>query len=142
MRGATRRRRAASTLDASRAARRCSCRGSAGDLYRLFNNLIENALRAPPAGGQVQIAAEPDAEPITVTVTDTGPGIPAEDVERVFDRFYRGRGAKADGGTGLGLSIAREIVRLHGGRLTLANRPGGGCTARVILPARTASRPG
>lgn len=107
--------------------------GNAGDLYRLFNNLIENAVRATPNGGVIALDAQGAETAITASVSDTGPGIAAADLERVFDRFHRGRDASADGGTGLGLSIAREIVRLHGGHLTLANRAGGGCTASVTL---------
>ncbi len=112
----------------------------AGDLYRLFANLLGNAIRATPAGGGVALRADRSDDEITVTVSDTGPGVAAEDLERVFDRFYRGHRERPDGGTGLGLSIAREIVRLHGGRLTLTNLAPRGCTARVALLAAPAQQ--
>lgn len=118
------------------AASHLQVRGNAGDLYRLFNNLIDNALHHSPHGGRVSLSAERAADGIEVTVEDTGPGILPEERERAFDRFYRGDGAGGVAGTGLGLSIAQQIARMHGGRITLRNRDGGGgCIARVTLPA-------
>ena len=109
-------------------------RGNAGDLYRLFNNLIENALRHAPRGSAVELRAQLGPETVEVTVRDSGPGIAPDQVERVFDRFHRGEGARTDRpGTGLGLSIAQEIARTHGGRVVLANADPG-CVARVTLP--------
>ena len=109
-------------------------RGNAGDLYRLFNNLIENALRHAPSGTAVELRAQLGPETVEVTVRDFGPGIAPDQVERVFDRFHRGEGARTDRpGTGLGLSIAQEIARTHGGRVVLANADPG-CVARVTLP--------
>ncbi len=104
-------------------------------LKRAFSNLVGNAMKygnaarvvlAPPAGGT-----------ITVTIEDDGPGVPPDQLERVFDPFYRVEGSRnrETGGTGLGLPIARNIFRAHGGDVTLANRAGGGARAVVTLPA-------
>jgi heavy metal sensor kinase len=113
---------------------RPTVRGNAGDLYRLFNNLIENGLRHAPRGSAVALRAEAKPDCVEVEVRDFGPGIAADQVERVFDRFHRGDGARTERpGTGLGLSIAQEIARTHGGRVTLANAEPG-CAARVTLP--------
>jgi len=123
---------AAGAVLALSAPQRLETRGNAGDLYRLFNNLIENALRY--GGRRIEIAARRSGAALEVTVEDDGPGIPPEDLPRVFDRFYRGRGARREGdGTGLGLSIAQEIARTHGGRIRMANRRGRGCVAMVTL---------
>jgi len=105
--------------------------GAAVDLYRLFNNLIENAVRYCAPGGNVQLTAQRTSEGIVATVADRGPGIPADELPRVFDRFYQGRGHAE--GSGLGLSIAREIARAHGGQISIANRDGGGCVVSVTL---------
>ena len=114
--------------------------GRAADLYRLFNNLIENARRhgASPdtARAEIVVSTRRVADHIEARVADRGPGIAPEDVQRVFDRFYRGTGARAaHAGAGLGLSIAQEIARAHGGWITAANRDGGGCAFTVIMPA-------
>ena len=106
-------------------------RGAAADLYRLFANLLDNALHHGRAGGRVEVRAISVGGRVEVTVADDGAGIPPEELARVFDRFARGR---ASTGTGLGLSIARAIAHAHGGDVTLANRTGGGCVATVTLP--------
>jgi signal transduction histidine kinase len=77
---------------------------------------------------------------ILLTVADHGPGIPEADLSRVFERFYRvdksrTRGARDPGGTGLGLAIVKHLVELHGGKATVANRPGGGAVFTLELPA-------
>jgi signal transduction histidine kinase len=116
--------------------------GNAGDLYRLFNNLIDNALRHGTNGtpGEIALSAQREAEQIHVSVADTGPGIAPQDLSRICDRFYRGQGNRADAaGAGLGLSIAQEIARTHGGQIAAANREGGGCVVTVSLPAAVCS---
>jgi len=110
--------------------------GNAGDLYRLFSNLIDNAVRHGREGGRLELAAQRAGDAVEVSVSDDGPGIAPADLPHIFDRFYRGkREAQDQGGTGLGLSIAQEIVRTHGGQITAGNRDSGGCIVRVILPA-------
>ena len=116
--------------------------GNAGDLYRLFNNLIDNALRHGTNGtpGEIALSAQREAEQIHVSVADTGPGIAPQDLSRICDRFYRGQGNRADAaGAGLGLNIAQEIARTHGGQIAAANREGGGCVVTVSLPAAVCS---
>jgi signal transduction histidine kinase len=112
--------------------------GSAADLYRLFGNLIDNAVRYSPRGGRVALSAAAADGHVEVSIADRGPGLAPGEAERVFERFYRGHDAPS-GGSGLGLSIAQAIVRAHGGRVTLGNRDGGGCIATVVLPCDAAS---
>jgi heavy metal sensor kinase len=104
-------------------------------LERVFDNLLENALRYAPAGSAVEIEASARAGTTRVTVADHGPGIPTDERTRVFERFHRGPGASG-AGAGLGLAIARTIVDAHGGRISAATTPGGGATFVVELPTR------
>jgi signal transduction histidine kinase len=95
-------------------------------------NLLSNAVHHSPAGSTVAIAASASARQLTVTVTDNGPGIGAEDLPKVFDRFYKGAASR---GSGLGLTIARNLVTAHGGEIRADSRPGEGTTITVTLPA-------
>ena len=95
-----------------------------GELMGLMlSNLIENAIRATPAGGLVRIRIGYRAKGPCLIVEDTGPGIPEQDMQRVFDRFYR-RPGTAGPGAGIGLSIVRSIVDFHNAEIQLANRQG------------------
>ena len=114
-----------------RTARRVS--GSEDALRILFNNLVDNALRYTPAGGRVTIAVTRDRMTVQVVVEDTGPGIPEEERERVFDRFYRGRSAEASG-TGLGLAIVSQVAEMHRGRVDARGGALGRLAGRVRLP--------
>ena len=114
-----------------------------GDIDRLeqvFNNLLDNALKHTPSGGKVGILArQPHPNFVEIAVTDTGPGIPGEQLRHVFERFYRadtsaGK-AGAGTGTGLGLAIARQIVRAHGGDINIKSTLGKGTEFLVRLPA-------
>lgn len=99
-------------------------------------NLVDNAIKHSPEGAAITVTAAVGPAGPTVAVSDTGPGIPEEHRDHIFDRFYRvdkGRSRQL-GGTGLGLAIARWAVEAHGGRLTFAPRPGGGSTFRITLP--------
>ncbi len=102
-------------------------------LRRGFTNLIDNAVRY---GGRALIALSGDGSNITVTIDDEGPGIPEEQLDRVFRPFYRLDSSRSrdTGGTGLGLAVARSVFRAHGGDVVLANRSGGGLRATVTLP--------
>ena len=82
----------------------------------------------------VRLAAEPDGESVRFAVTDTGAGIPAEHLPRIFEKFYRVPGSRSHGGAGLGLAIAREIVVAHGGQIDVESRPGRGTTFTFTLP--------
>lgn len=100
---------------------------------QLIVNLLDNAARHTPAGTEVQVSAEASAGALTVEVTDSGPGVPEPLRERIFERFQRGS-ASTGRGAGLGLAIARAIAEVHGGTLTLLERPGGGARFRLELP--------
>ena len=111
--------------------------GQADNLRIMVSNLVDNALRYTPAGGRVDVALQPGDGMVSLTVTDTGPGIPAGERQRVFDRFYRLSGAEIPG-SGLGLAIVRQVVDLHGGRVELLDAPGGGLRVVVSLPIEPA----
>jgi signal transduction histidine kinase len=102
-------------------------------LRRCIDNLVGNAVRY---AGAAQIEIDDDARRLRIAVRDSGPGIPQEELERVFEPYYRLDGSRnrASGGTGLGLSIARNIARWHGGDIRLDNAPGGGLVAELHLP--------
>ncbi|MDG3007745.1 sensor histidine kinase [Paludisphaera mucosa] len=101
----------------------------------VFDNLIGNALDHTGRGGSVRVAAEADDGSVEFAVTDTGEGIPADHLPRIFERFYRVPGSRVGGGVGLGLAIAREIVAAHSGHIEAASEPGRGSTFTVRLPA-------
>jgi signal transduction histidine kinase len=106
-------------------------------MEQVVENLLVNAIRYVPRGGKVRLSVRPVAGPgggSCLRVADDGPGFPDEDLPRVFQRFYRGRGATHTPGTGLGLAIVREIVMRHGGQVRAANRPEGGAILEVELP--------
>ncbi len=102
-------------------------------LKRCLSNLVDNALRY--AGGEAEVEVEVEPERVRIAVLDRGPGIPAAEIERVFEPFYRLEPSRSrdSGGTGLGLSIARNVARAHGGDLVLRPRPGGGLIAELTL---------
>jgi signal transduction histidine kinase len=108
----------------------------AGQLERVLANLLENAIRYTPAGASVIVGGEQRRTDVAIWVEDAGPGIPAEALPRIFDRFYQADPARAAGrrGSGLGLAIAREIVLRHAGALSAENRPPRGARFTVALP--------
>ena len=111
----------------------CWGRGDPDAVARVVRILIDNALRY--GGGEpIRVTAAEGAGAATVEVADRGGGVPAEERERVFERFYRGRGRGAEGGFGLGLAIGRELAERMGGTVTLADRPGGGTRFVLSLP--------
>jgi signal transduction histidine kinase len=109
-------------------------------IHQVVFNLLDNAVRFTPAGGRVTISAARRDGEVAVAVADTGPGIPAEHLPRLFDRFYRVDTARSrdDGGTGIGLAIARSIVEAHGGRIHAESEPGRGSTFTFELPVAPA----
>ena len=110
-------------------ASRCICARS--DFDRVLDSLIENAVLYSPRGSEVQVRTTPGR----IEVLDRGPGLEPGEEETVFERFHRGRaGRRARPGTGLGLSIARELATAWGGKVTIANRDGGGARAVISLP--------
>jgi len=112
-------------------------RGDFDHLTRLFLNLLDNAVKYTPRGGQVSVGAARQAAQIRVTIGDTGPGILPEALPHLFERFYRVAEdrSRETGGAGLGLAIAYEIARAHGGALTVQSEVGHGTTFTVVLPA-------
>jgi histidine kinase len=105
-------------------------------IAQVLSNLLANALAYTPADGRVDVDVASDTTGATITVTDTGIGLAGDDVERVFDRFYRVQGVdRPPGGSGIGLAIVRAIVRAHGGDVTASSPgPGRGATFTVRLP--------
>jgi len=104
-------------------------------LHQVITNLLTNALKFTPAGGRVTIAAGPtEAKQAVLTVTDTGTGIPADELPRIFDRFWRGRQAAQLSGSGIGLAVAAELARAHDGQLTARSQLGEGTELTLTLP--------
>jgi two-component system sensor histidine kinase KdpD len=101
---------------------------------QIFINLLENALKYTPPGSAIAIAATPTGQAIEVEVADAGPGFPPEDLDKIFDMFYRGIKDPEKKGYGLGLSICRAVVEAHGGRIWAENRASGGAAVRFTLP--------
>jgi len=103
---------------------------------QVFANLVHNATKHTPIGGEIHLSAAPDGRAVVFTVSDTGDGIAGGDVDRIFERFYKSDPSRADGGSGLGLSIAKHIVEAHGGVIRAASAgPGRGATFTFTLPA-------
>lgn len=115
--------------------------GDADRLKQLLLNLVDNAVRATPAGGTVTLEVARQGQAAVLRVRDTGVGIPAEHLPRIFERFYRVDlpRSRATGGTGLGLAICRWIAEAHGGRISVESREGQGSTFTVLLPAAPAA---
>jgi len=111
-------------------------KGDRAKIEQVLMNIIANALKYTPDGGTIAIFSGTTGNDVWVKIEDTGVGIPADDLQRVFDRFYRVDKARTreSGGTGLGLSIAKEIIMKHGGDITIESAPGVGTTVTVKLP--------
>jgi two-component system, OmpR family, sensor kinase len=112
-------------------------------LEQVVRNLLGNALQHTPAGTPVEVSASARDRDAVIDIVDHGPGIPAEDLARVFDRFYRARSARAQPGSGLGLAIVRALVEAHDGTVGASRTPDGGSTLTVRIPlaAATVSEP-
>jgi two-component system, OmpR family, sensor kinase len=112
--------------------------GDRDRLKQVFLNIGSNAIKYTPAGGQIQVGLSKSGSQVRVVVTDSGPGIPAQDIPHIFERFYRGEKSRTrsrdGGGFGLGLSIAYWIVHNHGGRIEVDSKVGNGTTFCVWLP--------
>jgi len=111
-------------------------RGDFEELHRVFNNLVSNAIKYSPEGGDVSVEACKDAETIIITVRDEGIGIPTRYREKIFERFFRvdNTDSRLFGGIGLGLSLVKEIIDAHGGRIWVESTPGKGSSFFVALP--------
>lgn len=110
--------------------------GDALQLEQVFHNLLNNAIKYSPYGGQIMVAVEPQQDQVCVMVCDEGIGIPADALPRLFERFYRAPNVSSQhiSGMGIGLFIVKEIVELHGGTVQVESKEGQGSTFRVCLP--------
>jgi two-component system phosphate regulon sensor histidine kinase PhoR len=111
---------------------------------QILSNLLDNAIKYTPAGGRIEVGAKRAGEFVELYVRDTGIGIPAEDLPRLFERFYRVDKARSRelGGTGLGLSIVKHLAAAHNGTVRVESRPGEGSTFYVTLPLHESLLPG
>jgi two-component system sensor histidine kinase BaeS len=103
-------------------------------LHQVITNLLTNALKFTAPGGNVTVSARPAGTDAVLTVTDTGTGIPEDELPRIFDRFWRGQRASHTSGSGIGLAIAAELALAHGGRLTASSQLGSGTQMTLTLP--------
>jgi two-component system OmpR family sensor kinase/two-component system sensor histidine kinase BaeS len=128
---------AAVTVDTVNTASTVVVAGDADRLTQVLANLLSNAVRHSPAGGRVTVTVSRENGQARVQVADTGPGIAAEDLPHIFERFYRGDKSRSrrGGGAGLGLAIASQLIVAHGGQIIAASQPGAGSTFTVTLPA-------
>ena len=114
--------------------------GDPAKLHDIVRNLVENAVNYSPEGADLRVSSGIEDGTFVITVADSGPGIPSEDLGRVFERFYRvDKSRSRPGGTGLGLAIVKHLVELHGGEARAENAPGGGAIFTVRLPASAAA---
>lgn len=102
-------------------------------LHQVLSNLLGNAVKFTPPGGRISVTAREEGTAVRISVADTGPGIPAEHLPQVFDRFWQARSTRR-AGAGLGLAIARGIVEAHGGVMGVRSEPGAGSTFFFTLP--------
>jgi two-component system sensor histidine kinase BaeS len=104
-------------------------------MAQVLDNLLGNAFRYTPAGGEIRLSASSGPSGVRLAVQDSGPGIPAVELPYVFERFYRGDKSRQrhEGGSGLGLAIARSIVEAHDGRIWAESEPGQGATFIIEL---------
>jgi len=108
--------------------------GDADRIEQVLVNVLHNAVKFTPTGGRISISVGTGGQGITVSVADTGVGIPADDLPRVFERFYKTDRSRSGGGTGLGLAIAKHIVEAHGGRIWAESVEGRGSTFTFTIP--------
>jgi signal transduction histidine kinase len=114
--------------------------GNIDALTVLLNNLVDNAIHYTPENGAVVVGVTTREDHVILSVSDSGPGIPAAERDKVFERFYRGKDVTQPG-SGLGLSIAHRITELHQARIVLSDSPMGGLQVDVIFPAPSTFHP-
>jgi two-component system phosphate regulon sensor histidine kinase PhoR len=110
-------------------------------IQQVVGNLMHNAIKFTPEGGAISVTAEVEegGADVIVAVKDSGVGIPAGELDRIFERFYKADRARSGGGTGLGLAISRHLVQAHGGRIWARSKEGKGSTFYFTLPIADAS---
>lgn len=108
-------------------------------MTQVLTNILDNALRHTPEGGRILLAAQEVENMVELSVQDTGPGLSIEDMDRIFERFYRADASRQreDGGSGLGLAIAKSIVQAHGGQLSAESEAGTGLKVKIRLPKKS-----
>jgi signal transduction histidine kinase len=109
-----------------------------GRMTQVLTNILDNAVRYTPESGQIVISAKEAKEQIEIAIQDSGPGLKADDLDLIFERFYRTDSSRhrEDGGSGLGLAIARSIVQAHGGQLSASTETGKGLKVIITLPVK------
>jgi two-component system sensor histidine kinase GlrK len=109
-----------------------------GKLRLILDNLLSNAIKFTPRGGTISIHARGEREQLVIDVMDSGPGIPVEERNRIFEAFYQGKTPQGGHvkGTGIGLSVVTEFVNAHGGSIEILEAPAGGAHFRIRLPLR------
>jgi len=112
-----------------------------GRMTQVLTNILDNATRHTPEGGQIILGAVQVGDQVQLSIQDSGPGLKADDLERIFERFYRAdasrqRDGEVPGGSGLGLAIAKSIVQAHNGQLSAESEAGSGLKIKILLPAK------
>lgn len=110
-------------------------------IRQVLANLIDNAVKYTPAGGRVDLEGVQEGDEIVIRVKDTGIGIPPEEIDKIWDRLYRGDKSRSERGLGLGLSLVKAVVAAHQGKITVSSRPGAGSVFTLSLPAAPRSLP-
>ena len=106
-------------------------------MTQVLTNILDNALRYTPEGGRIILSVKEVKDQVELAIQDSGPGLNSEDLDRVFDRFYRTDASRQrDGGSGLGLAIAKSIVQAHGGQVSAESEPGKGLKVVMRLPKK------
>ena len=108
-------------------------------MTQVLTNILDNATRHTPEGGTIILSAKQTGDQVELSVQDSGPGLPPEDIDRIFERFYRADSSRQreDGGSGLGLAIAKSIVQAHNGQLSAESEAGKGLKITIALPSKS-----
>jgi heavy metal sensor kinase len=112
----------------------CLLSGDKSKLQRVLTNLLDNAIKYTPAKGRVTVSVKEEKKGVIIAVSDTGIGIAAHDIPRIFERFYRADKSRSEAGAGLGLSLVLAIVQAHGGDIQINSSPGAGSIFTIVLP--------
>jgi signal transduction histidine kinase len=110
-----------------------------GRMTQVLTNILDNATRHTPEGGTITLSAKKTGNAVELAIQDSGPGLPPQETERIFERFYRADASRqrGDGGSGLGLAIAKSIVQAHNGQLSAESEPGKGLKITISLPKKS-----
>jgi signal transduction histidine kinase len=110
--------------------------GDMGKLTRAFSNILDNAIKYNVDGGRIEVTGEQSDVDVTITISNTGPGVADAEIDKVFDQFYRVERSRSlqHGGSGLGLAIVKKVIEIHNGKVTLKSQPGACTRVAVSLP--------